>query len=268
MSLGNFITSRTFIKHFFIAIVLVAIVLFVTLKSLMVYTNHGISYPVPALTGLNLEEASMSARANKLRVEVIDSVYNKNFAPGTIVDQLPLANSRVKENRVIRLTINSLEPEKVILPRLTDISFRQAQVLIQALGSQIENIYYQPSEYNDLVLKVMQDSVEVTEGEKIIKGTNLDLVIGRSQGNMKTALPDLTGFTLQEAQSTLTDALLNTGAIIFDKTIETAEDSLSAKIWKQLPNPKFTKQIETGSSVDIWLTTDEEKINKAYERNL
>lgn len=267
MSLGKFITSRAFVKHLFIAIVLVALLLFITFKGLNLYTKHGVSYPVPALTGLSMEEATASAEANKLRVEVIDSIYNKNFEPGSVIDQLPLANSRVKENRVIRLTINSNEPEKVILPRVTDISFRQAQALIESKGLQVGNISYQPSEYNDLVLNAMQDSVEIFEGDKIIKGTEVDLVIGRSQGNMQTNLPNLTGFTLEEAQSTITDAMLNMGAIIYDETAETAEDSASARIWKQQPNPQFTKQINLGSSVDIWLTTDTTIINQAYERN-
>ncbi|QIA07307.1 PASTA domain-containing protein [Draconibacterium halophilum] len=267
MSLGKFITSRAFAKHLLIAIVLVALLLFITFKGLKLYTKHGVSYPVPALTGLSIEGATASASANKLRVEVIDSVYNKNFEPGTVVDQLPLANSHVKENRVIQLTINSNEPEKVILPRLTDISFRQAQALIERTGLQVGNISYQPSEYNDLVLSATQGSVEIYEGDKIVKGTDVDLEIGRSQGNMQTTLPNLTGFTMEEAESTITDAMLNMGATIYDNTAETAEDSASARIWKQLPDPQFTKQINLGSSVDIWLTTDSTIINQAYERN-
>nr|WP_319571531.1 PASTA domain-containing protein [uncultured Draconibacterium sp.] len=267
MSLGKFITSRAFLKHLLIAIGLVALLLFITFKGLKRYTQHGVSYPVPALTGLSLPEATASAEANKLRVEVIDSVYNKNFEPGTVVDQLPLANSHVKENRVIRITINSIDPEKVILPRLTDISFRQAQVLIESTGLKVGNISYQPSEYNDLVLKSLQDSVEIFEGDKIIKDSEVDLVVGRSQGNMQTSLPNLTGFSLEEAQATITDAMLNTGSVIYDETTKTAEDSASAKIWKQLPNPKFTKQVNLGSPVDIWLTADTTIINQAYERN-
>ena len=267
MSLGKFITSRAFLKHLLIAIGLVALLLFITFKGLKRYTQHGVSYPVPALTGLSLPEATASAEANKLRVEVIDSVYNKNFEPGTVVDQLPLANSHVKENRVIRITINSIDPEKVILPRLTDISFRQAQVLIESTGLKVGNISYQPSEYNDLVLKSLQDSVEIFEGDKIIKDSEVDLVVGRSQGNIQTSLPNLTGFSLEEAQATITDAMLNTGSVIYDETTKTAEDSASAKIWKQLPNPKFTKQVNLGSPVDIWLTADTTIINQAYERN-
>ena len=266
MSLGKFLTSRTFFANLALAIAIVFVLIFGTLKGLNSYTNHGVSYPVPNLTGLTINEANKSAQANKLTIQIIDSVYNKKFAPGTIVDQQPTANSKVKENRTIFLTINSMEPEKVTLPKLTDISFRQAQVLIERAGLFIENISYQPSEYNDLVLDVLQDSISIQEGDKIIKGSNIDLIIGRNKGNLKTPLPNLTGFAINDAQITLTDSKLNQGVLIFDNSVINAEDSLNAKVWKQLPDPKYVSTVDLGSSVDLWLTTDTVKINKAYER--
>lgn len=266
MSLGKFLTSRAFLKHLSLAIAIVVLLVFITLKGLKDYTNHGISYPVPNLTSLTINEANESAQANMLKIEIIDSVYNKKYPPGTVVDQQPVANSNVKQNRTIFLTINSMEQERIILPKLTDISYRQAQVLIENSGLFIENISYQPSEFNDLVLEVLQDSVQILEGDKIIKGTSIDLVIGRNKGNLKTPLPNLTGFALSEAQTTITDSKLNQGVLIFDTSITTAEDSLNARIWKQLPNPKYVSTVDLGSSVDLWVTVDSVKINNAYER--
>ncbi len=266
MSLKKFLFSRAFLLHLSLAIVLVALILFGTMKGLNWYTHHGISYPVPNLTGLTVEEATTSAQTNHLKIEIIDSVFNKKYEPGTVVDQQPIANSNVKENRTLFLTINSSEPEKVILPKLTDISFRQARVLVENSGLFIGTISYEASEYNDLVLDVQQDSVSIQKGEKIIKGSTIDLIVGRSKGNLKTPLPNLTGFSLEEALATLTGAKLNQGVQIYDNTIHTAEDSLNAQIWKQLPNPKFIKTVDLGSSVDIWLTVDPDKVNKAYER--
>lgn len=266
MSLGKFFTSRTFLLNLLLAIVIVVLLVFGTLKGLKQYTNHGISYPVPNLTGLTINEALESAQANRLKIAIIDSVYNTKYGPGTIVDQQPVANSNVKENRTIFLTINSMELEKVVLPKLTDISFRQAQVLIENSGLFLENISYQPSEYHDLVLEVLQDSMEIYEGSKILKGTSIDLVVGRNKGNLKTPLPNLTGFAINEAQGTLTDSKLNQGVLIYDVSIATAEDSLSARVWKQLPNPKYVSTVDLGSSIDLWLTVDSLKIESAYER--
>ncbi len=108
MSLGKFLKSRAFFMQLFLALALIALILFATLKGLSKYTHHGVSYPVPNLTGLSTKEAVASAHANKLKIVIVDSVFNKKFAPGTVVDQQPVANSKVKENRTIFLTVNSM----------------------------------------------------------------------------------------------------------------------------------------------------------------
>lgn len=266
MSLRKFLVSRVFLFNLALALVLVVGLVFITLRALNNYTRHGVSYPVPNLTGLNVSEAKTSAAANNLTIEIIDSVFNKKFEPGTIVDQQPVANSKVKANRTILLTVNSLELEKVTLPRLTDISFRQAQVLIENSGLFIGEISYQPSEYNDLVLDILQDSIPVKTGDRILKGSSIDLIVGRNKGNLKTQLPNLIGFSLDDAMETLTASKLNEGVLIYDNTFNTAEDSINARIYKQQPNPKYSSTIDMGSSIDIWLTTDSLKINEAYSK--
>ena len=197
-----------------------------------------------------------------MKFEIIDSVYVNDIPRGAVVDQEPEPGFRVKENRTIFLTINSNQPEKVALPKLTDVSFRQAQVFAENVGIKIGNISYEPSEYNDLVLRVEQDSMEILPGQFILKGSTIDLVVGRSRGNEDTTLPDLTGFTTDEAKLLLTNAMLNTGVVIYDKTVITAEDSINAVVWRQYPSSLNTKQISLGSTVDLWLTTDMQKIGQ------
>jgi hypothetical protein len=49
--------------------------------------------------------------------------------------------------------------------------------------------------------------------------------------------------------------MLNTGALIFDSSILTPEDSLNAIVWRQYPSTSNTRIINSGSSVDLWLTS-------------
>jgi len=262
MSLKQFLTSKTFLKNFLAAVALVALVLIITMHGLKIYTHHGESYPVPDFSGQTLQEIENKAKQNNLRFEIIDSVYMNDAAPGVVVDQEPEPGFRVKENRMVFLTINSSEPEKVVLPKLTDISFRQAQVFAENCGIQIGKISYEPSEFNDLVLRVEQNSVELQPGELLIKGSSVDLVVGRSRGNEETPLPDLTGVTTEMAKKILNSAMLNTGVIIYDGTVITSRDSLNAFVWRQYPSTKNTRQISLGTSVDLWLTTDPLKIKQ------
>lgn len=267
MSFKKFLTSRAFFISLALAIIIVALLLTLTMKMLKNYTHHGISYAVPELTGMTLDEASSAAEATLLKVEVLDSVYNKNAVPGTVVDQVPESMKKVKEGRVIFLTMNSMEPEKIKLPKLTDISFRQAQVLLEACGLTINSISYEPSEFNDLVLMVRQNSTIVQEGDMLIRGSAVDLVIGQSKGNLETQLPDLFGLFMEEAKDKLTDTRLNMGVIIYDRTITTKDDTLNARIWRQMPEPKTTSKVYLGTSIDLWLTVDQDKLIREISEN-
>lgn len=265
MSFSKFLLSRNFLKHLLLAGILVIALLFLALQGLKIYTRHGQSNPVPNFSGLTQDEARQTANQYKLEVEIVDSLYVNDAAPGAIVDQLPKAGSRVKEDRTIFLTINSTQPEQVTLPKLTDISFRQARVLIENAGLNMGHISYRPSEYNDLVLEVQKDSIEMAVGQKLPKGATIDLVVGREQGNQVTNLPNLIGLTIPEARETLTDARLNTGVVIYDASVLSPQDSTEAKVWRQQPNPKVTGTANLGSSVDLWVTVDQLKIDDATE---
>ena len=262
MSLKNFITSRTFLKHILLALLLVLIIVIFTLQRLKSYTNHGVSFPVPNFTGLKVDEIEAIADQNNIKYEIIDSMHVDYAELGVVVEQVPSAGFKVKKNRIVYLTINSTVPEKVILPKLSDISFRQAQGLIENCGIKLGNISYEPSEYNNLVLKVVQNARELSPGDFILKGSSVDLVIGKSSGNQDTPLPNLTGLTYSEAEAILTTQTLNTGVLIYDGTIITTEDTLAALIWKQYPNYQNTRIVSLGTSIDLWLTLDSLKIQK------
>jgi beta-lactam-binding protein with PASTA domain len=88
-------------------------------------------------------------------------------------------------------------------------------------------------------------------------------VVGREHGNQTTPLPDLAGLSVEQAQLILTDALLNTGVIIYDESVTSSEDSLNARIWRQRPTPQTSGTVLLGSSVDLWVTADSLKISEA-----
>lgn len=265
MSSSRFFTSRTFLIQIIIAIILVFLLIFIVLKVLEVYTRHGQSYPVPDFYGMTRPEASKVAQHNNLRIEVVDSVFVDDIAPGAIVDQVPEAGHGVKQNRKVFVSINSTQPEMVTVPQLTDISYRQAQVLLENSGFNIGQIDYRPSQFHNLVLEVKVKGRNIKPGQSIPKGTEIDMIIGRTQGNSSTALPNLTGLYLTDAEQTLTDGMLNTGVVIYDNTISTATDSAEAIVWRQRPDAANTSSVMLGSFIDLWVTTDTLKVNQARE---
>ncbi len=254
MSLRNFLTSRVFLKHFLLAFLLIAVIIFITLFWLKMYTLQSDVVEVPDFSGLTESQAETLAEENRLRYEITDSIHFEGAEPGAIVEQVPEPGLKVKKNRVIYLIVNSIAPEKVILPKLSDISFRQVQAMIENCGLKVGNLTFEASEFNDLVLKVKQNSRELNQGDEVVKGSPIDIVIGKSSGNIETSLPDLSGLTLSEAKNQLSLNMLNTGVLIYTGTLLTPADTAAAVVWKQYPSIANTNTVSIGSSVDLWLT--------------
>lgn len=268
MSFKEFITSRVFLKHFLWSVGITLAAIIVVLLALKGYTRHGQSFPVPNVYGLTEEAFEEILDKANLKYVVVDSTYNKEVQPGGVVDQVPEAGHHVKKNRVVYLTLNALGPEEVLLPKVTDIGYRQAVVQLESVGLVAGKITYEPSEFHNLVLKARFEDREIFEGESLPRGTIIDLVLGSGEGSGTTSLPDLRGITLAEARSLLTNASLSPGNLFYDETILTSEDSLAALIYRQHPSPDFAFQTAIGASVDLWLTTDASKVEKRSKNSI
>lgn len=262
MSLKQFLTSRTFAKHFIASIVVTLVLITLVLLFLRIYTRHGREYVVPDLTGMTEDEFREALDNVHLRFRVADTTYNADVKPGGVIDQVPDAGAGVKRNRIIFLTVNATSPGMVALPQVADISYRQAVAQLESAGLTAGNITYEPSEFQNLVLKAKTNGRVITEGEMVAKGSVIDLVLGSGDGGTTIQPPDLKGFTPDEARISLERISLHLGAFIYDETVLTAADTLAARIFRQHPDPKLTAHTFANSSVDIWLTVDPAKFTK------
>ena len=122
MSFFYFLGRRKFYLHFLIAIVLSVFLLWVVLKSMDVFTQHGDVYIVPDFNGQTLEQLSDDGYDDYFIFKIIDSVYFKSKEKGTVVLQNPLPGSKVKQGRHVYLTIVAQAPELVLMPNLKNLS--------------------------------------------------------------------------------------------------------------------------------------------------
>ncbi len=242
-----------------LAVALIIGLLLVTMLGIRLYTNHGESAPVPDLTGMPIDQAEALLSAHKLAFEIADSTYLDTAEPGAVIGQMPAAGHQVKEGRTIFLTICALSPEQIAMPKLTDISFRQAVNIMQSVGLNVGRIEYVPSEFSNLVLEQKINEQVIEPNVLVNKGSRVDLTIGKTSNGEKTVVPNLIGSTLVQAKGEIASLFLNVGAVIYDEAIETQDDSLAAKVWQQRPTTNSYDEIEQGASIDLWLTTDEAK---------
>ena len=151
MKIWNFLKNNIYVKNLFWAI-LIIIVLFLGLKWwLNEYTRHGQAVIVPDVKGLSVQEASAFFDNSNLKFEVIDSVYNKDSKPGIIVETIPTAGTKVKENKNIYITINANSSRTSIIPEVKDQSLRQAIAKLNAVEFKDIQVKYVPAAWKDLV---------------------------------------------------------------------------------------------------------------------
>lgn len=156
---------------FFINILLMfavlVLVIFGTLNWLDKYTRHNEVVVVPDVKGLTMEDAASFFENNGLRYNIIDSVFSKDVAPGTIVELKPIAGAKVKEGRIVFITLNALSSQMETIPDVEDMSFRQAYALLKARGFESVEIEYVPGDFKDLVIAVELRGRVLRSGEKV-----------------------------------------------------------------------------------------------------
>jgi beta-lactam-binding protein with PASTA domain len=256
MDFLRFLLSKKFFSHLGIAIGVGIILILAVLLWLRIYTHHGQAITVPDLTALTTDEVGDVTTSRHLRYEVIDSVFSNELPRGTVLKQNPKANSRVKKDRKIFLTMNAVNPEMVSMPALVGLSNRQSRLALQNAGLILGDISYQPDYARNNVLQQMHNGSVINEGTEITKGTVIDLVLGMGPSSETTRIPDLIGVGLEAATDMIADYYLNIGAITYDESMENAEDSSAAFIWRQYPEFEEFSRLNMGMEVDIWLSID------------
>lgn len=255
MGLFQFLFSKAFVKNVVIALIIFIIGLFVVQYRLESLTLHGEEIGVPDFRGEHIDSIDELLESKKLRMEVVDSLYDRHLEPGAIIQQDPEPGSMVKENRRIYFTINSHAAPMVRIPSLIDQSKRQALATLEIL--EIEStISYKVSLYDGLVLDVLFEEQSLAEGGDIPLGSRVKLIIGESNDLPRVMMPNLLGLRKIEVDSLLKSYSLNAGMIIDCIGCETEEDSLNAKVFRTYPQYKEDKRVRMGSLVDIWLSTE------------
>ncbi len=253
MRLKEFLSSKIFLRNMGSAVLATIALVWITMICLTFYTNKGENYATPDFKGLTMAQVARLGNEHDFRFIIEDSVYRKDFIPGTVVFQNPSPGHKIKPNRLIHVTVASFTPDQVEVPKLTDVSIRQARELLESKGFALGNIMLHPSEFDDLVLEQQHEGRAIEPGSRLANGSTIDLVVGKHMTGGETTIPDLTMLSLSVAQNILKSRSLNIGSVIYDPAIVTTGDTLNAVIWKQVPPFDPSTPVMPGGSVDLWL---------------
>ncbi len=261
-SFWRFLLTKVFWKNLGIAFA-ISLVIFVLVKiTLHIYTGHGKEITVPNLTGMDLAEVDQLCYQKDLLWVIQDSIYQPDLPGGEIIDQYPPAGFRVKKKRKIFLTVNSWYPEMVMMPKASDTHFRQAKRILEMNGLFVDSLEYEPYFARTYVMKQKFRGTIIDPGTPIEKGSGITLVLGQGLSNETDYVPKLVHLTKDTATNLALDLHFNIGAVVYDQSILTGEDSIMSRVYKQFPD-FHDRKAQLGSPIDIWLTIDSLKLLQA-----
>ncbi len=175
----NFLRSRVFLINLALALVAVVVISFVTLQWLESTTRHGEFVQVPDLGRMSVPEMRQAVEAAGLRYEVVDSAnYDPEYPRFSIIEQNPPAGNRVKENRKIYVTVNPSGYKKVSVPDIIQVTQRNAESMLRAVGLEVERVTYIDELGKDMVYRIRHDGKYINPGDKLPKTSRVELICG------------------------------------------------------------------------------------------
>ncbi len=242
-------TPKGFIINLLIVcILLTGAVLYFFFGYLPSQTNHGETITVPDLQGLTIDNVESYVTQRNLRYEVDDSTYSEEFPPLTILKQYPPAGAKVKEGRKIFISVNRVAPPSVPVPDLVNqSSLRNAEAVLKSNELKRGKIDYKPSPFLNLVMEMHYQGEPIRAGERVPKGSTIDLVVGNGYARANIPTPDLIGQDLDDASFIILGSSLKIGQVTLEG--DTTGDA-SIVIRQQ---PESGQEIKIGDPVDLWI---------------
>lgn len=242
----QFLRQKKFYLNLLIIIVLAFILLWLVIKLLNVYTRHDKVYELPDFRGMTVSE--MTHQYGKdYHFILIDSVYSKTQDPGSVVQQDPLPQSKVKHGRNVYYIIVAHTPEKTNMPNLNNLSLRQGIVLLESSGLGIEELKYVDYFARNAICEQRYNGSVIKPGTELVKGSKITLHVGLGPDKRDMVLPKLYGTRAEEVQRILNMSGLNLGKETFEDN-----DSLQyMKVYKMEP-PYSRRHVRPGAFVDVW----------------
>ncbi|MFQ5607393.1 MAG: PASTA domain-containing protein [Candidatus Zixiibacteriota bacterium] len=210
-------------------------------------TRQGEEFELVDLSGMNVDKARDLLEEQGLTLEVTSEEYNPSYDDGAVLNQYPLAGTKVKSGRLIKVVI-SLGEKDVIIPLVAGVSVRQAKLDIETAGLRIGDIAWT---YTDTLPEKLVVFTFPAAGDTVSIGSQVNLLVNRGRGQGVTFMPNLIGMTLEEAKDLLRKKGLRVGLVMTRRD----ENFLPETVLEQSEDE--ATELEVGEEVDLVVSTTE-----------
>jgi len=173
-------SKHPLLSHIILIFLTGAAILWAVLLWLDHWTMHDSTAIVPEIKNKSYSEAAYTLAANKLTIEISDSIYDRSKAPGTVVESWPKAGAVVKEGRQVYVTVTAFSPKQVTIsmPLTGNVSSRQAISYLRGIGITDIRIEHVPARFDDLVMGARYGDTPLNVGSVIPVTSTVILSVG------------------------------------------------------------------------------------------
>lgn len=241
---------------------LVSVVTVVALYLVMETVTHGGKVSVPALVGLSVHQAQITAQNVKLNIHLAGNVADPVIEKGKVAQQNPLPGSTLEPGGQVIITLSS-GPSRTTLPSLENQTLARAMEQLRKLGLEPGSTSYRSS---DTVAEGLVVTTVPPPGSLVAAGSQVAIVLAQAaapsqpapapaqapalplqdpSGSQMVQVPRVTGVRVQFATSRLRSRGLQQGRITYAKD----EDHMEDYVLSQSPAPGTL--LRRGQGVDL-----------------
>lgn len=166
-----------FFNLIFAIIAGLALMWFLADPFLSLLTRHGAVAVVPDVKGMQLPEAVNALADGGFDVH-LDSIFDSKTKAGTITEQSPVGNAKVKDGRTVYLTYSCYSPKLSRVPMYYNMSRRQAQSAFEEAGFLNVSIKEIPSEHANLVYSAKYNGLILQPNKEIPVDAHIVIEVG------------------------------------------------------------------------------------------
>jgi len=221
------------------------VVLFIFLNYVLLplYVNHGSTLIVPDVVGKPVADAQQLLASQGLEPVQADTRPDPRVPVGSVLSQNPQADAVVKHGRRVYLTVSGGE-QLVAVPQLRGRSPRDAKFTLERNGLVLGNVEYTASELYPENTIIGQT---ILQGTNVAKGSTVGIVVSQGRPLGHTAVPDLIGKSVTEAERVLSQRRLKVGNIAYQASFDLLPNTVVDQF------PRAGDSVAQGRPVDLFV---------------
>ena len=247
MNKKNFFKDHPWALHVLVMLGLSIVILMLVFLFIRIYARQGEEYALPDFEGTKIEEA-MENNELDLSYVVLDSIYRHGEEGGIILTQDPRPGTMVKKGRKVYLTMTAYKAEEAVMPELAGLNVRQAVSELASMGLSVGKLKFVEDPYKNNIVDQTCKGKAVFAGQKIARGSVIDLVVGLGDGTGRSVVPFVLGKTAERARRDIQSLSLNVGKEHF----KGVRDRNKAVVYKQDPDYTGVSHYPYGTEVELW----------------